>query len=108
MLKKLKQYNLYNIIPTAFRNKYIVIISLFLIWITFLDENNLIVLYERINHLEENKSRIENLKKENNILKERLNRLRTDPEELERFARENFLMKKEGEDIIIIRKKSNE
>ena len=38
----------------------------------------------------------------------RLERLNNNQEELERFARENFLMKKEGEDIILIREKTDE
>ena len=51
---------------------------------------------------------IKNLQLENKEIERKLERLKTDYEELERFARENFLMKKKGEDIIIIRDKSNE
>ena len=101
----LKIKELYSKIPSAFKNKYFIITFLFLVWITLLDENNLLLLFKRMNTLEEKKVEIENLIIENNELEERLKRLSTEPEELEKFARENFLMKIEGEDIIIIRKK---
>lgn len=103
---KLKEF--YNKIPPILKNKYTIVIFLFSIWITFLDDNNLIVLYQRLNTLESKQAEIDNLKADNKEMEERLERLSKDPEELERFARENFLMKKEGEDIIIIRSKSNE
>ena len=76
---------------------------LFLIWISFIDENNLLVLTKQINNLEEKQDEIDSLKIEITELELRLERLNNDPEELERFARENFLMKKENEDIVIFR-----
>ena len=81
---------------------------LFVIWITFLDENNLILLNNRINTLQEKQEEIDSLKNEISEMELRLERLNNNQEELERFARENFLMKKEGEDIILIREKTDE
>lgn len=104
----LKLKELYHKIPPLFKNRYFIVTFLFLIWIAFLDENNLVLLNKRANTLESNLSEIDSLEQENQNLKEKLKRLTTDPEELEKFARENFLMKKPGEDIIIIRERSNE
>lgn len=104
----LKLKEIYNKIPPAFKNKFFIVGFLFVIWITFLDENNLILLNNRINNLQEKQEEIDSLKNEISEMELRLERLNNNQDELERFARENFLMKKEGEDIIIIREKTNE
>ena len=100
-MKKLK--DLYNRIPDILKNRYFIVSLFFLIWITFIDENNLILLNKKLNNLEEIEIEIDSLKNEIKETEIKLNRLNNSPEELERFARENFLMKKEQEDIILIR-----
>ncbi len=52
---KLKEY--YQNIPDAFKNKYFIVGFLFLIWISFIDENNLIVLNQQMNNLGEKQER---------------------------------------------------
>ncbi len=84
------------------RNFYLGFISLFLIWVTFFDTNNLIsqvrdyLVYQDL----------ESTKKfyQDKIFKTHkdLKSLRTNPKELEKFARENYLMKKENEEIFLI------
>jgi cell division protein FtsB len=98
---KLKEY--YQSIPDAFKNKYFIVGFLFLIWISFIDENNLIVLNQQMNNLREKQEKIDSLEREIEELELRLEGLNNDPKELEKFARENFLMKKENEDIVIIK-----
>ena len=78
------------------RNRYFILGFLFLIWISFIDENNLVNLNNKTNNLENLQDEIDSLNNEIIELEERLERLNTDPDELERFARENFLMKKLG------------
>ena len=91
-------------IPKQLRNKYSIAIFLFIIWIVFFDNYNLIKQYKikkNIKELEENKLFYSNeIEKDSIEYKELLN----NEEERERFAREKFLMKKENEDIYIIRK----
>jgi len=103
---KLKEF--YEKIPEVLKNKYFIVGFLFLIWISFLDENNLVLLNDRINNLQDKQEEIDSLKHEISEMEIRLKRLNNNNEELEKFARENFLMKKDGEDIIIIREKTNE
>lgn len=98
---KLKEY--YQNIPDVFKNKYFIVGFLFLIWISFIDENNLIVLNQQMNNLREKQEKIDSLEREIEELELRLEGLNNDPKELEKFARENFLMKKENEDIVIIK-----
>ena len=91
-------------IPKQLRNKYSIAIFLFIIWIVFFDNYNLIKQYKikkNIKELEENKLFYSNeIEKDSIEYKELLN----NEEKRERFAREKFLMKKENEDIYIIRR----
>ncbi len=98
---KLKEF--YEKIPEVFKNKYFIVGFLFLIWISFLDENNLVSLNQQINTLEEKQEIIESLKNQIKEIEDKLELLNNDQKELEKFARENFLMKKENEDIILIK-----
>ena len=93
----------YKKIPDTFKNKYFIVGSLFIIWIVFLDENNLVSLNKQMNKLEEKQEIIDSLKTEISEMEDKLDRLNNNQKELEKFARENFLMKKDNEDIIIIR-----
>ena len=99
----LKLKKLYKKIPNIFKNKYFIVGFLFIIWISFLDENNLVSLNQQMNTLEEKHEIIDSLENEIFQMEGELERLKNDPKELEKFARENFLMKKENEDIILIK-----
>ena len=98
---KLKEF--YKKIPSVLKNKYFIVGFLFIIWISFLDENNLVSLNQQMNTLEEKQETIDSLKNEIFQMEGKLERLNNDHKELEKFARENFLMKKENEDIILIK-----
>ena len=98
---KLKEF--YKKIPSIFKNKYFIVGFLFIIWISFLDENNLVLLNQQLNKLEETQEIIDSLKTEISEMEDKLDRLNNNQKELEKFARENFLMKKDNEDIIIIK-----
>ncbi len=98
---KLKEF--YEKIPEVFKNKYFIVGFLFIIWISFLDDNNLVSLNQQINTLEEKQEIIESLKNQIKEIEDKLELLNNDQKELEKFARENFLMKKENEDIILIK-----
>ena len=100
--------NLKNKIPRFLQNKYLIILILFLIWIAFIDNNNLIKQYkfkQNIKSLEEKKQFYINEIYNDSI---ELSDIINDSNKREKFAREKFLMKKENEDIYIIRKKENE
>jgi len=86
----------------GFRNKYLIALVVFLLWILFFDQNNLI---ERFQHRKELKSLQEDkiYYKEKIIQNtEKLKELKTNNENLEKFAREQYLMKKDNEDIFVI------
>ncbi|MFK7747865.1 MAG: septum formation initiator family protein [Kordia sp.] len=85
-----------------FKNIYIIISAIFIVWMLFLDANSWFFTHKELNKqielLEEQKANL-NQSSENdnkNILKF------SSLEELEKFAREHFYMKKENEVIYII------
>jgi cell division protein DivIC len=84
------------------KNKFILTILVFLAWIIFFDQNNLVdryISYRQIRQLERDKEYYRMRIREDST---RMDELRTDNENLEKFAREQYLMKRENEDIFII------
>lgn len=91
-------------LPPAFRNFYIVTGLCFLVWMLFLDSNDLISRFKlgaKLRNLDREKAYYQ--EKIADVEKDR-HELMTDRELLEKFAREKYLMKKETEDIFIIQK----
>jgi len=89
-------------IPPFLRNKYILAIIIFLLWIIIFDANNLIDRIKQMNNLRKLKQEKEYYIKKIAEEREKLNRLRTDDGYLEKFAREQYLMKKKDEDLFIV------
>lgn len=89
-------------LPPAFRNFYAVTGFSFLVWMIFLDSNDLISRFKL-------GIKLRNLNKEKEYYQQKIAEVQKDREELmtnrellEKFAREKYLMKKETEDIFII------
>ena len=95
-------------LPKPLRNKYLILFLLFILWVVFIDDYNLINQSKIKNTVDELKSQKEFYINEIKSDSTELYLLLNDPAEQERFAREKFLMKKENEDIFIIREKENE
>jgi cell division protein DivIC len=95
-------FNFYDKIPRPLRNKYVLTIVIFVIWILLFDSNNLIARYKEMREL--HKLRIDREYYINRIETERkkLHELKTDNHNLEKFAREQYRMKKPDEDLYII------
>jgi cell division protein DivIC len=93
---------MFNRLPKAFRNFYVVSIFIFLAWMLLLDSNNIVARYQlasKLNSLKDEKVYYEEKIKE--VGKDRAE-LFGDKESIEKFAREKYLMKKESEDIYVI------
>ena len=87
--------------------KYLVISISFLIWMTFLDTNSLLIHAELNREIKKLKKKRDALNKEifdDKSLIEKLN----DIDSLEHYAREEYNLKKDDEDIFIIEFQSNE
>jgi cell division protein DivIC len=92
-------------LPAPFRNFYVVVSAVFLLWMIFLDSNNLIASF----HLS---SKLSSLKSEGDYYREKYKEAEKDRDEvfgdresIEKFAREKYLMKKDTEVIYIIKEK---
>lgn len=89
-------------IPSIFRNKYFIISAAFIIWIGFLDRNNLVYTLKNkreLGKLIEEKGYYNN---EIESTKKSLHDLRYNNRTFEKFARENYLLKREKEEIFLI------
>jgi hypothetical protein len=95
-------------LPKPLRNKYLILFLLFILWVVFIDDYNLINQSKIKNTVDDLKSQKEFYITEIKSDSTELYKLQNDPAEQERFAREKFLMKKENEDIFIIRERENE
>lgn len=77
-------------------------ILLYLIWMLFFDQNNLVDRYRmnrEIGQLEEDRLYyMEQIDKDST----RLHELTTDKQNLEKYAREQFYMKQENEDVFVV------
>lgn len=84
------------------KNKYVLTISVFAIWMLFFDQNNVVdrvKMTAEIKQLEKDREYyLEQIQKDS----ARLSELTTNRENLEKYAREQFLMKKPNEDVFII------
>lgn len=96
------RFNFINKIPPIFRNKYILTILIFFIWLLLLDSNNLITRYKEIRELHKLRNDREYYLNKIEVDQRKLQELKTDNHNLEKFAREQYRMKKPDEDLYII------
>ena len=90
-----------NLSIKFFKNSYVIIIIIFIIWMIFFDSNSILVhneLNNDINDLNDQKEYYNNEIEKDNI---ELNQIKTDSG-LEKYAREKLFMKRENEEIFII------
>jgi cell division protein DivIC len=87
---------------SLYRNKYFIASGVFVLWVTFFDDDNLI---ERFRYL----SQIRGLEKDKEYFQEKigedsekLKELKTNKKNLEKFAREQYLMHRDNEDVFVI------
>ncbi len=82
-------------------NIYLIILTVFVIWMLFFDENSYLNHREFNKEIKELETWIDYHKKKITEDKKTIQKLK-DSLELQRFAREKYLMKRENEDIYII------
>jgi len=95
--KRLKQKKWFGLAT----NMYILVLTLFVIWMAFFDTNSLLIHSELKGEIDKLQQQKDFLEKE--IAKDRkeLKTLSTE-EALEKFAREEYYMKKDNEEIFLI------
>ena len=91
-----------NKIPYWLKNKYAYTLLFFIIWVCFIDQNNIMTAYTY-------NAELQKLEKEKEYFNDAIEKtskelydLTENPATLEKFARETYLMKKDEEDIFLI------
>ncbi|MEQ8423281.1 MAG: septum formation initiator family protein, partial [Cyclobacteriaceae bacterium] len=92
-------------LPPLFRNFYFITGFCFLIWMIFVDSNDLITRFKMSSKLNSLQSEKEYYEEKMIEVERDRKELMTNKELLEKFAREKYLMKKETEDVFIIQVK---
>ena len=84
------------------KNFYFVFTVLFILWMVFIDSNDIVSQYTL-------RSKLKDLEKQKEFYQERKDKIKAEGEELmnntellERFAREKYLMKRKKEDLYVI------
>jgi cell division protein FtsB len=89
-------------IPPFLRNRYLLTIIIFVIWVLLLYSNKLISQYKEMKNLKKLRAEKEYYVQRIEEDKRKLHELKTDDQNLEKFAREQYRMKKPDEDLYII------
>ncbi|MCG8701683.1 MAG: septum formation initiator family protein [Bacteroidales bacterium] len=92
---------IFSKIPNFIRSRYFIAGCVFIVWVSFFDENNLMERVQLIKQLKQLEKDEKYYLKQIDKDKNRLNELRYN-KNLEKFAREQYLMKKPNEDIYVI------
>jgi cell division protein FtsB len=89
-------------IPGWLKNKYILSVIAFVIWMIFFDAKDILTQRERtreLRQLQESKAYFASeIAKEQKALEE----LKSNPAAIEKYAREKYMMKKDNEDLYIV------
>jgi cell division protein DivIC len=89
-------------IPPWLRNKYVLTVLIFVVWLLLFDANNLLDRWRDLRKYRSLQHDREYYTRRIEEDKGKLEELRTDDENLEKFAREQYRMKKPDEDLYII------
>jgi cell division protein FtsB len=84
------------------KNKYIITILIFAIWMIAIDKNNMIAQYKLRKDLIDLRAKKIYYTKEIEKDKKEIYELNTNMKTLEKFAREKYLLKRDNEDIFLI------
>lgn len=89
-------------VPKIFKNFYVVATIVFVLWMLFLDPNNLWRQIKQKQKVNEEREKVEFYKQNIEVLSKKSKNMSEDDAELERYAREKFYMKKKSEDVFIV------
>jgi cell division protein DivIC len=84
-----------------FKNKYVLAILAFLVWMTFFDDKSIGFMYNNAMKLKELKKSEKNMANSIEETKAELKLLTSNAKSVEKYAREKFYMKKENEELFI-------
>lgn len=83
-------------------HRFSITFGVFVVWMLFFDQNNMIEQYKLRSQLNDLKEEKEYYLREMETAEREYHELFSNQESLEKFAREKYLMKRDGEDIFVI------
>lgn len=84
------------------RNKYVVVTMFFLVWVLFIDTNNLFVWLDDLSTVSSQQRQKEYYRQAIKQTDEKLNELTSNKDSLEKFAREQYLFHQKDEEVFIV------
>jgi cell division protein DivIC len=85
-----------------FMNRYILTGTAFVIWLLFLDKNDVWLQLKRTHELSKLQQSEKIMEQKMTGARQELSLLKTDPQTLEQFAREKYMMKRDNEDLFLV------
>lgn len=90
------------------KNKYILALTAFVLWVMFFDRNDVFTQWERKSELQKLEASKEYYVSEIVTIKKELEDLENNTAVLEKYARENFYLKRANEDVFIVEDSVNQ
>ncbi|MFT3909992.1 MAG: septum formation initiator family protein [Ferruginibacter sp.] len=84
------------------KNKYIISLVCFIVWMCFFDPKDWALISSRVDKLKELQKSEQHLDQLIAETRNEQNLLKTNAATIEKYARENYLMKKDNEDLFIV------
>lgn len=89
-------------IPAFLKNKYLIAIAAFLIWMFYFDRNDVVSQFQLRMKLSDLRDKKDYYQEQIAAVKKEKEELLTNQSLLEKFAREQYMMKKDNEDLFVI------
>jgi cell division protein FtsB len=87
------------------KNKYTLATLVFLLWVTFFNEIDLIYIFQSRREVAGLRAEVQRMKEDNAKATQALHDLTTNTYSLEKFARENYYMKRENEEVYVFKER---
>ena len=84
------------------RNKYVLATTFFLVWVLFIDTNNIFVWMNDLRTVAQQEKQKEYYREAIRQTDEKLNQLTSNKDSLEKFAREQYLFHEKDEEVFVI------
>ena len=98
-----KKNSFLEIVKTVLLNKYSFVLFIFLLYLIFFDDHNLIKRYQTKQEIKKLEQEYQYYLDKIHLDKEEIKKLKQDSIYLEKFAREKYYMKKNDEDVFIFK-----
>ena len=91
-------------IPSWLKNKYVLTVLCFGIWVLFIDDRDFVTTHFRhLNELHKLEARKVYFEEQIKTVRKELDQLKSNPATLEKYARERYLMKRDNEDLFVVK-----